>query len=52
MPRTSFHEWLRTREVPDATTLALLIVRTEAAGVSRDDLRRLVRIPLKNSWRL
>jgi hypothetical protein len=40
----TFHEWLKTREVPDATTLALTIARAGAAGVSHDDLRRLVQI--------
>ncbi|MGO9115280.1 MAG: hypothetical protein ACLP9L_39205 [Thermoguttaceae bacterium] len=40
----SFAEWLKNRleEVPDATTLALVIARS--GGVSRDDLGRVVRI--------
>ena len=44
MWRISFHEWLehRVQEVPDATTLALMIARS--GGVSRDDLRRVARI--------
>ncbi|MGO9107954.1 MAG: hypothetical protein ACLP9L_01865 [Thermoguttaceae bacterium] len=44
MRRTSFHEWLehRPEEVPDATTLALVIARS--GGVSRDDLHKVVRI--------
>ena len=44
MQRPSFREWLehRPEEVPDATTIALVIART--GGVSRDDLRRVVRI--------
>jgi len=43
----SFHEWREHRrdEIPDATTLALLITRAGAAGVSGTDLRRLARIP-------
>ena len=42
----SFHAWLENRfeEVPDATSLALVIARSGAAGVSRDDLRRLTRL--------
>jgi hypothetical protein len=48
MRTISFHEWLvrehRPEEVPDATTLALLIARAGAAGISGDDLRRLVPI--------
>ena len=44
MRRTSFHEWLKTREVPDATTLALTIARAGAAGISGDDLSRLLRV--------
>ncbi len=44
MRRTSFHEWLehRPEEVPDATTLALVIARS--GGVSRDDHHKVVRI--------
>jgi len=44
MRRTSFYEWLehRVEEVPDATTIALVIARS--GGVSRDDLRRVVRV--------
>jgi hypothetical protein len=43
----SFLEWLdhRLPQVPDAASLALLIARSGAAGVSRDDLRRLAGIP-------
>ena len=46
MWRPSFHEWLEHRpvEVPDATTLALMIAKSGAAGVSRDGLERVVRI--------
>jgi hypothetical protein len=40
----TFHEWLKSREVPDATTLALTIARAGAAGISGDDLRRLLRV--------
>jgi len=44
MWRISFPEWLehRVQEVPDATTLALVIARS--GGVSRDDLHKVVRI--------
>jgi len=46
MPRISFLNWLehRLEEIPDATTLALVIARSGAAGVSRHDLRRLARL--------
>ncbi|MGO9115083.1 MAG: hypothetical protein ACLP9L_38215 [Thermoguttaceae bacterium] len=46
MRRISFHEWLehRPEEVPDATTLALVIAKSGAAGVSRDGLEKVVRI--------
>jgi len=46
MRRTSFHEWLehRLEEVPDAAKLALLIARSGAAGVSREDLEKALRI--------
>jgi hypothetical protein len=42
----SFRSWLENRpqEVPDAMTLALVIARAGAAGVSRDDLRRLTQL--------
>jgi len=45
MPTPSFPKWLeyRVQEVPDAGTIALLIVRAGAAGVSRDTLLRGVR---------
>ncbi len=45
MRRISFHEWLghRVEEVPDATTLALVIARS-AAGVSREELEKVARI--------
>jgi hypothetical protein len=45
MRRTSFHDWLehRPEEVPDATTLALVIARS-AAGVSREELEKVARI--------
>jgi sulfur carrier protein ThiS len=44
MGRPSFHEWLehRVQEVPDATTLAMMIARS--GGVSCDDLHKVVRI--------
>ena len=46
MQRMSFPKWLEHRheELPDATTLALVIARSGAAGVSRHDLRRFVRL--------
>jgi len=39
----SFQSWLehQLREIPDATTLALVIARAGTAGVSRDDLCRI-----------
>ena len=42
----SFAEWLKNRpeEVPDATTIALVIAKSGAAGVSRDGLEKVVRI--------
>jgi len=43
-----FRLWLeehRPHQVPDAAALALLIVRSGAAEVSREDLRRLAGIP-------
>jgi hypothetical protein len=39
----SFREWLP--EIPDATTLALVIARSGATGLSLDDIRRLLPIP-------
>jgi DNA-binding transcriptional ArsR family regulator len=45
MRRISFQDWLENlEEVPDVTRLALLIAKSGLAGISRDDLRRLVRI--------
>jgi hypothetical protein len=46
MPIPSFRSWLENcpQEVPDATTLALVIARAGAPGVSRDDLRRLTQL--------
>jgi hypothetical protein len=46
MRRTPFHEWLehRVQEVPETTTLALLIARSGAAGVSRQGLEEVLRI--------
>jgi hypothetical protein len=46
MRRLSFHEWLKNRpdEALDAGRLALLIAQSGAAGISPDDLRRLVRL--------
>jgi hypothetical protein len=45
MQRPSFHEWLgnRVEEVPDATTLGLVIARSRA-GISREALEKVVRI--------
>jgi predicted transcriptional regulator len=42
---TSFHDWLENRqeEIPDATQLALQIARSGAAGVSREDLEKVLR---------
>jgi hypothetical protein len=46
MPLPSFHDWLRSAdEVPDATTLALLIAWSGAAGVSREGLARALGVP-------
>lgn len=45
MPRTSFHEWMQRREeVPDTMQLALAIARSGAAGISRDDLAKVLRL--------
>jgi hypothetical protein len=46
MPMPPFHEWLehRLEEVRDATTLTLVIARSGAAGVSRDDLRAVLQV--------
>ncbi len=47
MPPPSFLAWLehRLQQVPDAANLAFLIARSGAAGVSRDDLARALRLP-------
>jgi hypothetical protein len=47
MQLSSFYFWLehRLEEVPDATTLALVIARAGAAGVPVDRLRRALRLP-------
>ena len=46
MRKLSFAEWLehRPEEVPDATTISLVIARSGAAGVSREGLERVARI--------
>ena len=46
MRKLSFHEWLKNRpdEAPDAERLALLIAQSGAAGISPDELRRLVHL--------
>ncbi len=46
MQRPSFREWLERRpvEVPDATTLALAIAKSGAAGVSREELEKVVQV--------
>ena len=46
MPRPSFHAWLehRPEEVPDAGELALTIAQSGTAGVSRDDLARVLQV--------
>jgi len=46
MRRISFHDWLehRPEEVPDATTIALVIAKAGAAGVSREGLEKVARI--------
>jgi len=46
MRRISFSEWLehRVEEVPDATTIALMIAKSGAAGISREKLEKVVRI--------
>ena len=46
MRRIAFPEWLehRVEEVPDATTLALVIAKSGAAGVSREGLEMVARI--------
>jgi hypothetical protein len=45
MRRISFRDWLERRpvEVPDSTTIALVIARS-AAGVSREELEKVARI--------
>jgi hypothetical protein len=43
-----FRSWLedhRLHEVPDATTLAILIARSGAAGVSREEIGRALGVP-------
>ena len=47
MRRISFHEWLANRpeEVPDTTGLALVIAQSGVAGISRDGLEKVLRIP-------
>jgi hypothetical protein len=46
MPILPFRTWLerRLQEVPDTSTLALVIARSGAAGVSREGLEKTVRI--------
>jgi len=49
MRRMAFHEWMETREhrieeVPDVMRLALLIAQSGAAGISRQDLARVLRL--------
>ena len=47
MPIPTFRLWLdhRLQQVPDATTLALIIARSGAAGVSREELSRALGVP-------
>ena len=45
MRRTSFHEWIRrVEEIPDAIHLTLAIAQFGVADVSRDSLRKVVRL--------
>jgi hypothetical protein len=45
MPKISFHDWInQEREVPNATQLAFAIARSGAAGISRDDLEKVLRL--------
>jgi predicted transcriptional regulator len=43
----SFRAWLehRPQQVPDAATLALVIARSGAAGVSREEMARALGVP-------
>ena len=47
-PMQSFHQWVENhvQEVPDATTLALLISQAGDEGLTLDDLRRKTRLDL------
>ena len=44
MPTPSFQKWIEHRppEVPDAGSLALAVARAGQAGVSRDQLRKVI----------
>jgi hypothetical protein len=46
MPLPSFRNWLEHRppQVPDIGTLALTIAQSGTAGVSRDDLARVLQV--------
>jgi hypothetical protein len=46
MPTPTFHAWLeqRVEEVPDIGSLALAIAKSGTAGVSLDNLRRVIQI--------
>jgi hypothetical protein len=47
MSTPSFQAWLtelRIQQVPDAGSLAFLIARSGTAGVSRDDLAKVLRV--------
>jgi sulfur carrier protein ThiS len=45
MPMISFSDWLHhEKEIPDATQLAFAIARSGAAGVSREDLEKTLRL--------
>jgi sulfur carrier protein ThiS len=45
MQRVSFHDWLNhEREIPDATQLAMTIAQSGAAGISREDLERVLQL--------
>ena len=47
MPLPSFRLWLdhRPPQVPDAASLALLVARSGAAGVSREEMARALGVP-------
>jgi hypothetical protein len=46
MRRTPFREWLahRVEEIPDAGRLGLVIAQSGAAGISREQIEKILRI--------